>query len=174
MPRSQVTTFIRRRARRQFQWGNSIRKIASFLIVAVWACSCSTHVRPSLLRSQQEIREATARYADLVLRMDNGGIAALFASDGEIAVDGREPIRGRANIEAFLEGFKDFHVLAESLTADSIQINGARAHVIGKYRQRVRVPSGDTVEVEGAYTGDWIQDISGPWRIRRIATVSTH
>lgn len=151
-----------------------MKKNASILIVAVWLWCCSAHLHPSMLQSQQKIREATAHYADLVLRMDNGGIAALFTSDGEIAADGRDPIRGPANIEAFLQGFRGFHVLAESLTADSIQVDGAVAHVIGKYRQRVRVPSGDTVEVAGSYTADWIRDSSGPWRIRRMATASTH
>ncbi len=146
--------------------GRSIAKLLPALLLA-----CAAH-HPSPLAAQQQLREATQHFADLVLAMDHAAIAALFTPDGEMAADDQAPIRGPAAIEAHLESFKDFHVLAESLTTDSITIKGSTGHVTGTYHQRVRIPSGEVVEVSGGYTADWSRDATGAWQIRRMATTS--
>ena len=150
-----------------------IRRRSGLLwLLLPWLLACSAHPRVAAPRAEQEIRGLTQHYAELVLAMDSAGIAALFTADGEVAADGQAPIHGPAAIRAHLETFKDYHVLAESLTADRIAVAGSTGHVVGTYHQRVRLPSGEVVEVGGTYTADWVRDPTGAWHIQRMATVA--
>jgi len=102
--------------------------------------------------------------------MDSAAIAALFTEDGEVTVVGQPPVRGRAAIARQLASFIDFHVLAETLTADRLDVAGREGLVAGTYRQRVRIPSGEVVEVHGSYTADWRREADATWHIRRMTT----
>lgn len=139
-----------------------------FLALALVAVSCTT---AGSRRAETAIRQATARYAGLVAAMDHAAIAAMFTADGEIAVEGQQPIRGREQIERHLESFRQFHVLSEALTADRVTAHGAAAESAGTYRQKVRLPDGNVVEVHGAYTAEWRRAPSGAWEIAAMTTV---
>ena len=145
-------------------------RLPLLLLPCLLACSAQREATP--LSAQQELRSATQHYADLVLAMDHAGIAALFTRDGEMVADGQPPIQGPAAIQAHLETFKDFYVLAETLTTEEIAVAGKNGHIAGKYHQRVRTPSGSIVEVGGDYTADWVRDRAGTWRLQRMATAS--
>jgi len=127
---------------------------------------------PTPANPEDQLRRATQHYADLVLAMDHAAIAALFTPDGEVAVEGQPPIQGPEAIRKHLESFKDYHVQAETLTADTVAVQGTAGRVTGTYRQRVRLPAGDIVEVSGTYTADWQRDTAGVWRLRRMSTKS--
>jgi len=88
-----------------------------------------------------------------------------------MTVEGQPSIRGRDAIRKHLQSFADFRVQSETLTADAIAVDGPRGHVTGTYRQRVRVPAGDVVEVHGTYSADWVRDPQGAWHIQRMLTV---
>lgn len=64
-------------------------------------------MEPWELVAREEIRELVARYAHCA----DGGrfdeLAELFAEDGELRIDGREPLRGRDAIRAFLGATRD-------------------------------------------------------------------
>ena len=102
--------------------------------------------------------------------MDQDGIAAMFAPDGETADADQAPIRGPAAIRAHLMEFAGFHVLANRLDADSTWIRADTAWQDGTYWQRVRVPAGDTVEVSGRFAVTWERTAPGQWRIKRMRT----
>jgi hypothetical protein len=76
---------------------------------------------------------------------------------------------GREAIRKQLESFRGYSVQSEVLTADTVTIDGRRGHVTGTYRQRVRVPAGDVVEVHGTYAADWLRD-ANVWHIERLVT----
>jgi hypothetical protein len=78
-------------------------------------------------------------------------------------------VRSREAIRKQLESFKDFSVQSEALTADTINVDGNRAHVTGTYRRRVRIPAGDVVEVHGAYAADWLRE-GNDWHIQKLFT----
>ena len=137
-------------------------------VAQITACS-PRHDAPDLAR-QREIQQATQHYSDLIVAMDHASIAAMYTNDGEMAAEGQPIIRGPDAIKAHLETFKDFHVLSESLTADTITVSDSAAHVVGTYHQKVRIPAGDVVEVSGGYVADWLLDKTGQWRVRRMAT----
>ena len=59
------------------------------------------------LTAREEIRELVARYAHFA---DSGRfeeLVALFAEDGVLEIDGREPVRGRRALLEFLNGARE-------------------------------------------------------------------
>ena len=120
--------------------------------------------------AESQVLAALKHYAQLIEKMDNAGIAALFTEDGEIVNPGGDPIKGPAAIEAFLKQFSDYHVVSEMLEPQKTQVDGDRAKQEGTFRQRVRGPDGNAREVSGTFTIDWMRDSSGAWRIQRVAT----
>jgi uncharacterized protein (TIGR02246 family) len=119
---------------------------------------------------EADVRAALQRYVRLVQKMDHAGIAAMFAPDGEVVNPGRDPIKGRAAIQAFLEQFAGYRVLSETMVPRTTTVDGSRATQTGTYRQRVRGPDGKVIEVSGGFVLDWIRDSSGVWLIQRAAT----
>ena len=120
--------------------------------------------------AESQVRAALQHYAQLIEKMDNAGIAALFTEDGEVVNPGRDPIKGPAAIEAFLKQFSDYHVLSQTMIPQKTQVDGDHAQQEGTFKQRVRGPDGNVIEASGTFTIDWIRDSSGAWRIRRVAT----
>ena len=49
-------------------------------------------------------------------------------------------------------------------------VDGNHATQTGTYRQRVRGPDGNVLDVSGNFVLDWIRDGSGVWLIQRAAT----
>jgi len=119
---------------------------------------------------ESQVRGALQRYVRLVRAMDHAGIAAMFAPDGEVVNPGREPIKGRAAIQAFLEQFAGYQVIHEMMVARATTVDGNHATQTGTYRQRVRGPDGNVIDVSGNFVLDWIRDGSGVWLIQRAAT----
>jgi len=119
---------------------------------------------------ESQVRGALQRYVRLVQRMDHAGIATMFAADGEVLNPGRDPIKGRGAIQAFLEQFAGFEVINEMMVPRTTSVDGSHATQIGTYRQRVRGPDGNIIDVSGKFVLDWIRDGSGVWLIQRMAT----
>jgi uncharacterized protein (TIGR02246 family) len=138
-----------------------------FVLIAVLLAACARTASPA--DSKMQLRQATDHYAQLVKAMDARAIANLYTAEGESIVAGQPPIRGRDAIRKQLESFIGFSVQSEVLTADTIDVDGPRAHVTGTYRQRVRVPAGDVIEVHGAYAADWLREGSD-WHIQKLLT----
>ena len=146
------------------------RTLALAGIVALMAASCSSPKAPARkVDLDAELRKATQRYADLVLKMDNAAIAATFTSEGAL-VNGPQTIRGPKAIQEFLEKFKQFHVQSETLTVQSVTGNPNYGHVLGRYDQTVQLPAGNVVEAEGSYAADWVRGADDVWRISRMIT----
>jgi len=120
--------------------------------------------------AESELRAALQHYAQLIEKMDNAGIAALFTQDGEVVNPGRDPIKGPAAIEAFLKQFSDYRVLSQTMTPQKTLVDGVRAEQEGTFKQRVRGPDGNVIDASGTFTIEWIRDSSGAWRIQRVAT----
>lgn len=137
------------------------------IVTALLALACAS----TAARDAEAIRARTQQYAELVAAMDEKGIASMFAPDGEVEVPGRAPVRGPAEIERYLAGFRDFHVLSEEMTTTAVTVRGPTAQSTGTYRQRVRLPRGNVVEVHGAYTAVWRRATSpGAWLLKKIST----
>ena len=142
--------------------------------VSVLVAVCSTPLLAQGVQiaesAESQVRAALQHYAQLIEKMDNAGIAALFTQDGEVVNPGRDPVKGPAAIEAFLKQFSDYHVLSEMMIPQKTQVDGDRAEQEGTFKQRVRGPDGNVIDVSGTFTIVWIRDSSGAWRIQRVAT----
>lgn len=57
--------------------------------------------------NQKELHDFAARYTEAWCSHDPDAIAAFFAEDGSIAVNGGDPAVGRAEIAQLLQGFYD-------------------------------------------------------------------
>ena len=130
---------------------------------------CGTTARGQAERSR-DLDAAISHYGRLVKAMASDSIAALYTDDGELAGLGQPAITGQDSIRAFLHGFDDYRVLAATMVVDSSRLAGDTGIQHGRYTQRVRLPAGDTVEVSGRFTAEWVIGPAGTWRIRRMGT----
>jgi SnoaL-like domain len=99
-------------------------------------------------------------------RMDVGGIAMLYAVDGQLG----NVARGRDSIRNFLNGFSAYKVLSNHSVSDSIRINGDMAFSKGIYTQVTILPSHDTVHLKGAFMVQWVWVGKDGWKIKRMDT----
>jgi ketosteroid isomerase-like protein len=121
--------------------------------------------------SRSGVDSALRHFTVLVARMANDSIAAMYAPDGMLAGADRTPIVGPAAIQAFLDTFAGYHVLAYATVADTLRIRGDTAFQVGRWWQRVQVPAGDTVFVSGGFTAEWVRNTLGQWHLRRMGTM---
>lgn len=136
----------------------------AFAIGILFACASITADR------RPEVAAALQRYSDFMLRMDNAGIAGLFADDSELKNTGQDPIYGPKAVRALFDTFKDYKVLAYQIHADSTQIRSDIAVQSGSYRQKVMLPSKQTIEVSGRFDAVWTRMADGRWLIHRMLT----
>lgn len=115
--------------------------------------------------------DATLRqYASMVTAMDHAGIAAMFTPDGEIVNPGQVSIKGREAIDRMLSAFAGFQIIENETIPTSTTTTGDSATQTGTYHQRVRIPSGETVNVSGTFRAEWRRASNGQWLIQRMET----
>jgi ketosteroid isomerase-like protein len=145
-----------------------MKKAAAVLLSALLLAACATKKDTKIDRARVEAR--LQEYSELTLRMDPAGLASMYAPDGELVNPSRPPIRGRAAIQKFLEGFSDFKVLSNSDLPGSTLIDGDTSEQLGTYHQKVRSPEGKLFEVSGRLEIAWVKDASGEWYIAQLET----
>jgi ketosteroid isomerase-like protein len=104
--------------------------------------------------------------------MASDSIGAMYLPDGMLVAPDRLPIVGPAAIQAFLESFSGYRVLAYETVGDSLRVNGDTALQSGRWWQRVKLPAGDTVSVSGGFSAQWVRTANDEWRLRRMGTDS--
>ena len=90
--------------------------------------------------------------------------------DGELAAPGARRLSARPPFGPFSSLSAAITLLVEEMTADSVTTNGDTAVQVGRFRQRVQVPAGDTVEVRRGFRAAWLRDRLGIWHLRRLGT----
>jgi|SRR5450432_1999519 len=120
-------------------------------------------IRP---HGQQEIESAMNQYNHYIISMNTDSIASIFSPDGELG----DIAHGRDSIKRFLYRFKDFKVLSQTSSTNTISILGDSAIQYGTYWQTTIVPPKDTVHVKGSFTAKWIWDAVSGWKIKRMDT----
>lgn len=142
------------------------RLALALLLVA----GCTMPTPRSEAERNRDLDAALNHYGRLVRTMASDSIAALYTPDGELGGVGQPTVSGPDSIRAFLHRFDQFQVLDATLVLDSSRLAGDTGIQHGRYAQRVRLPAGDTVEVSGRFTAEWVPGPSGEWRIRRMGT----
>ena len=101
------------------------------------------------------VYNALRLYEDLVTRMNADSIGTLFAEDGALVKSPSESIIGPRAVREYLKSFSAFHVLSHRMHCDTLIFENGYAIQAGEYRQQVRIPSGDTVNVAGTFHVEW-------------------
>lgn len=131
--------------------------------------ACLPITGPSPEQAARAVNLMLDRFAQLSREGDAGAIAQLYARDGEIANPGQDVIKGRAAIQAFLDKFAQYQLLEYVLTPTTTTGDKNGVTQTGSFRQRVRTPEGNIVEVSGTFTAEWILE-DFVWHIRRMTT----
>ena len=111
-----------------------------------------------------------AQYAELLQRQDSSAVAAMFEPSGSMAHEGQAPIVGRVAIQAFLESFASYKVLAHKMQLTSAVAHDRAVEQIGRYTQSVVTPEGGTVQVSGTFVAVWRHEQRGQWLIESMRT----
>jgi uncharacterized protein (TIGR02246 family) len=136
------------------------------------ACGTVHHMPPPAPSARDAVQTRLSQYEAFLQKMDYVGIASMYAEDGELAQPNGPSIRGPAAVRTFLESFRGFKVLRAEVVADTTDIMADRAIQIGRYAQRVTLPDGQTVEVNGHLRVEWKQGQDGVWYVRKMETWS--
>ena len=130
-----------------------------FTIAILFSCNASRH-------NKAGVQSAMTQYDHYIQRMDVDSISMLFTSDGNLG----NIAHGRDSIREFLSRFKNFKVLSQNSTTESI--NRAHDSTVqkGLYHQIVIVPPNDTVTVKGEYTATWVWIPKNGWHLKRMVT----
>jgi hypothetical protein len=140
-----------------------VRYTLAFLIVFLISpifFSCN-----STRQNEKGVDAAMNQYNNYIQKMDLDSLALLFTPDGHLG----NIAHGRDSIKAFLSKFKDFKVLSQNSTTNSIKINRDSAIQDGDYHQTTIIPKKDTVKVSGTFTATWIYSKTG-WHLKRMLT----
>ena len=140
-----------------------IFRIALIFVSVCWLFSCNTKAH-----TKDEIESAMQQYDRLIQKMDTDSIALLYTEDGDMGA----MAHGRDSIRKFLATFKNFKVLSQSSTSQSVNISGDSSLQKGTYQQIVITPAKDTLTVKGEYKTTWLWMHDNSWHIKRMETKS--
>lgn len=146
------------------------RLLKSFAVSALLVLTACASSPAALLTSEAVTSQRLAHYAELLRRQDSSAIAAMFERAGSMAHQGQPPIVGRAAIQAFLESFANYKVLAQQMQLTSAVEQGHTVQQTGTYAQSVLTPEGRTLQVRGTFTAVWQQEEDGQWLIQSMRT----
>lgn len=126
--------------------------------------------RLAALEDREAIRDLIARYGPLADAGDCAGAAALWTSDGVYEVGGFGEYRGRAAIQALLEGEAHQSLIAGGsahvLSPPVISLDGDRA--TARTYSVVFRKAGDVWEAHRASANEWyLTRTEEGWRVRR-------
>jgi uncharacterized protein (TIGR02246 family) len=114
------------------------------------------------------VESALHAYQGLVAARDSGGIAAMYAPDGELLQPGMDPLKGPEAIRRFLDSFGDVRIESVSMQADTTEVFGDHALQWGAYAQRAAPPGQPAADYKGRFVVEWTRQAKGPWLIRRL------
>lgn len=114
------------------------------------------------------VDSAMRAYAGLVAAKDSGGIAAMYAPDGELLQPGMDALKGPEAIRKFLDSFGDVRIESASMKADTTEVFGDRALQWGAYAQRAAPPGQPAADYKGRFVIEWTRQGKGAWLIRRL------
>ena len=106
------------------------------------------------------------QYDHYIQSMDVDSIALLYSPDGDLG----NMAHGRDSIRKFLDKFKNFKVLSQTSTTESIKSMRDSTLQKGIYHQTVIVPVNDTVTVKGEYNATWVWLSKVGWHLKRMET----
>lgn len=112
---------------------------------------------------ETEIKAVNARFMAAVGTGDEEGFVRLYTGDAVLLLPGREPLVGRAGIQAFFASFKARAIARIQLTTIEVEGVGDSAWEWGRSELS---DAGGTIIGRGKYIVIWKRD-SGIWKLHR-------
>ena len=112
---------------------------------------------------RSEIDAANAQFAALAAKGDGAGLAALYATDGQVLPSGSDPIKGPPAIQKFWQGALDSGIAGIGLTTIEVFGRGPTATEVGQYELRDK--AGKVLD-HGKYIVVWRHE-GGKWKLLR-------
>ncbi len=137
--------------------------------VIIFAALLAGSIAWMIPHQKQEIESAMNQYDRYLVSMNTDSIASLFTPDGDLG----GMAQGRDSIRRFLLRFKDYKVLSQKSSTETISISGDSATQKGMYWQITVVPPRDTVHVKGNFTASWKWLAHEGWKIKQMETQPT-
>ena len=109
------------------------------------------------------IEAANAQFSALAAKGDGAGLAALYATDGQVLPAGSVPIRGTDAIQKFWQGALASGIAAVDLKTLEVFGSGSTATEVGHYELRDK--AGKTID-QGKYIVIWRHE-GGQWKLLR-------
>ena len=124
-----------------------------------------------------DLKSAMRTYDRLILKTDADSIALLYTADGDLG----NAAHGRDSIRNFLNRFKEYKVLEQVSTVDSIKIQGDTGFLSGTFHQKTIIPihdtlamnrNHDTISINGTFHSEWINIPEYGWEIKKFETAA--
>lgn len=112
---------------------------------------------------RSEIDAANAQFSALAAKGDGAGLAALYATGGQVLPAGSDPIKGPQAIQKFWQGALDSGIAGIGLTTIEIFGRGPTATEVGQYELRDK--AGKVLD-HGKYIVVWRHE-GGKWKLLR-------
>lgn len=147
-----------------------MRRKTSFLTpflatIALAGCAPQSNPQVDLDAEAQAIRQLSAQWLEAATARDAAAIGAIYAPDGISYAENRDPIVGRAAIEAHIAGeYAQYPNSAITWTVDDVRIarSGDMAYELGTW-QWTSDPAVAAMEETGKYVTVWTK-ADGAWR----------
>lgn len=125
-------------------------------LLIIWQCA-------TLKPTASGVEAALKHYDNLIKKVDGDYIAMMYTTDGDLG----NSAHGRAAIKKMLDGFKNFKVLEQKSTSNSINIKGDSALQKGFYNQTAVVGK-DTYRIKKSFTIHWAWINKKEWLVKRF------
>ena len=119
--------------------------------------------------TERQIEKSMQRYGNLLLSMDAGGVANMYAPDG-VWERTTGPLTGRDAIRSALANTNGVTVLAVDIKTSYMSYNGPAVVQTGDIAQTVKLPNGKTVNSAARFEATWIKSSTGEWWIKRMSS----
>jgi ketosteroid isomerase-like protein len=143
---------------------------ARFMLIAIALGALSSCATIAAVDRRPEVDAALQHYSDLVLHMDNVGIAALFEERGELKLTDHAPVYGPAAVRGLLDTFKETKVLKYQIHANTTSVRGDTAAQSGTYQEKTVSPNQQAVDASGHFDVIWVRGSDGRWLIHQLST----
>ena len=118
-----------------------LRRVGVALLLMLGICAA---MAAAATPAETDLTAFNAAFRDVILRMDNAGVVALWAEDGVSLLPDTAPIAGKKNIAAFMDkvttDLAGYHVTREDIAWQDMRVAGQWASEWGIVHQEVQPP----------------------------------
>lgn len=114
--------------------------------------------------AQAAIAANHSKFVGAFGKRDAAAVAALHAADARLLPQGRRPVEGAKDVEAFWRGLLEAGARLVQLQTQRVETHGEVAYEVGDYIMTVQTKPGETIVHAGNYLAVWKRQ-EGEWKV---------